>query len=165
MAQLYWRALMRDVAFRSFEIEPLAPAALADLTAIGAPWDTPGALFRGEAPAVPRGPYVSQFLWLDIPYGVQTIEQRFRAPVRGQAFMIAFEDWLACQRGIAPGATLRLDASTGVISTLRELTEYVHRDFSFQAFMTAGLPPVGRSFGRCHAVANEALSWVAHPVR
>jgi hypothetical protein len=139
MAQLYWRALMRDVPFRSYETEPLAHAALADLTAIGAPWDTPGALFRGETPPVRRGPYVSQFLWLEIPFGVQTIEQRFRAPVRGQAFMTAFEDWLACQRGVAPRATLRLDASSRFISTLRGLTEYVHRDFSFQAFMNAGL--------------------------
>src|SRR5262245_25005018 len=71
MAQLYWRALMSDVPFRIFETEPLARAALDDLTAIGAPWDTPGALFRGETSPVQRGPYVSQFLWLYIPYGVQ----------------------------------------------------------------------------------------------
>jgi hypothetical protein len=139
MAQLYWRALMRVVPFRSFQSEPLARAALADLTAIGAPWDTLDALFRGETPPVLRGPHVSQFLWLDIPYGVQKIEQRICAPVRGQAFMTAFEDWLACQRGVAPRATLRLDGSSSFISTLRGLTEYVHRDFSFQAFMNAAL--------------------------
>jgi len=26
------------------------------------------------------GPYISQFLWLDIPYGIKTIDQRYRSP-------------------------------------------------------------------------------------
>jgi hypothetical protein len=86
-----------------------------------------------------RGPFVSQFLWRDIPFGLQTIEQRFPLPSRDQDFLSTFDDWIACQRGAHARRTHRLEAEPRYISTYRDLAEYVHRDFSFQAFMNAAL--------------------------
>jgi len=138
MVELYWQALMRDVPFRDWESSPLARAAVSDLTAAGMPLATEATLFRGETAGERRGPLVSQFLWLDIPYEATTVEQRFRAPSRGQDFVTTFAEWLACQRGAKPRASIRFDAPR-YISSFRELCEYFHRDFSFQPFMDAAL--------------------------
>src|SRR5262249_26261087 len=79
MAELYWRALMRDVPFREYDANPLVPAAIADLEALGYAQLSTTSLFRGETAGDRRGPLVSQFLWRDVPYGLQTIKQRYRA--------------------------------------------------------------------------------------
>ena len=96
-------------------------------------------MFRGETSGERIGPFVSQFLWRDVCYGVKTVEQRFRAPSRRQSFLNSFDSWVACQRGSRTGETLRLDPTRRDISSYRELVEYVHRDFSFQPFMNAAL--------------------------
>ena len=80
MAELYWLALTRDVAFREYAGHPLTTAAIGDLGAIGFGEFTPSTLFRGETLGDRRGPFVSQFLLRDIPYGLKTVEQR--NPVR-----------------------------------------------------------------------------------
>jgi hypothetical protein len=139
MAELYWLALMRDVAFREYADHPLTTAAIADLRVIGFGELTPTTLFRGETGGDRRGPFVSQFLLQDIPYGLKRVDQRFRVPSRGQSFLTAFDAWLACQRGAHPQSQLRFDDEPRYIASYRELVEFVHRDFSFQAFMDAAL--------------------------
>jgi len=139
MAELYWLALMRDVAFREYAGHQLTAAAIGDLRAIGFGEFTPATLFRGETAGDHRGPFVSQFLLRDIPYGLKTVHQRFRAPTRGQSFLTTFDAWVACQRGARPQSQLRFDGEPRYIASYRELVEYVHRDFSFQAFMDAAL--------------------------
>ena len=139
MAELYWLALMRDVPFREYAGHPLTEAAIADLRAIGFGDFTPTTLFRGETTRDRRGPFVSQFLLRDIPYGLRTVDQRFRVPTRDQSFLTTFEAWLACQRGARPQSELRFDGEPRYIASYRELVEFVHRDFSFQAFMDAAL--------------------------
>src|SRR5262249_8412745 len=110
-----------------------------DLTAVGYSGLTPVTLFRGETDGDRRGPLLSQFLWRDVPYGIGTVEQRFRLPSRGQDFLTTFADWLGGQRGAAVRDALHLDPTPRHIACYRDLGEYVHRDFSFQAFMNAGL--------------------------
>jgi len=139
MAELYWLALLRDVPFRHYGTDPLVAAAVTDLRAVGYAATDAADLFRGEAVGDLQGPLVSQFLWHDIPYGWKTIDQRFRAPGPGQDFLTKFEDWLACQRGARPKSSLRLESEPRYIASYRALTEYVHRDFSFQPFMDAAL--------------------------
>jgi hypothetical protein len=78
-------------------------------------------------------------LWHNIPFGLKTVDQRFSAPVRDQSFLTTFGAWLACQRGAQSQSALLLDDQPRYISSYRELIEYVHRDFSFQAFMDAAL--------------------------
>lgn len=139
MAELYWLALMRDVPFREYVTDPLASAAVADLRAAGFPPVDAASLFRTATAGDHRGPLVSQFLWHDIPYGLKTVDQRFRVPARGQEFLTSFEAWLACQRGARPTAAPRFEAESRYIANHRALGEYVHRDFSFQAFLDAAL--------------------------
>ena len=139
MAELYWRALIRDVPFREYDGNPLVPAAIADLGALGYAQLSTTSLFRGETAGDRRGPLVSQFLWRDIPYGLQTIEQRYRVPQPGQDFLTKFDEWLDCQRGGRARAPTRFDPTPRYIASYRALVEYVHRDFSFQPFMNAAL--------------------------
>jgi len=146
MAEIYWLSLTRDVPFREYERDPLILAALGDINAFSEPLKSgaegklaAAAIFRGETPGDLLGPYLSQFLWLDIPYGIKSIEQRYIVPARGQSFLTDYAEWLACQRGAKPRASLRFDATPRFICSARELAEYVHRDFSFQAYMNAAL--------------------------
>ena len=139
MTELYWLALARDLPFRDYATDPLLSAAVADLRAVGFTAIDAAHLFRGETVGDLRGPLVSQFLWHDIPYGLKTVDQRFRLPSPGQNFLTTFDDWLACQCGARPRTNLRLDAEPRYVANYRGLTEYVHRDFSFQPFMNAAL--------------------------
>jgi hypothetical protein len=139
MTELYWLALMRDVQFRDYAADPLAAAAVADLRAAGLPPVDAASLFRSEFVGDRSGPFVSQFLWHDIPYGLKTVDQRYRVPSSGQAFLTTFEEWLACQRGGVSTVELRWEADLRYIASYRALIEYVHRDFSFQSFMDAAL--------------------------
>jgi hypothetical protein len=154
MAELYWQAVMRDVAFRDLASHPLAQAAVSDLEALGFAPMEPADLFRGDTLGERAGPFVSQFLLRNIPYGLQTVEQRFVVPSRGQGFLTGFDAWLASQRGAKPQMTLRLDEAPRYISSYRELVEYVHRDFSFQPFMNAALIALGMGGDRGDAVLS-----------
>ena len=157
MAELYWLSLTRDVPFRHYETDSAVAAAVNDLNAFSEPLTsstttrvTPATVFRGETPADLVGPYLSQFLWLDIPYGIKTLRQNYSVPARGQSFLTNYDDWLACQRGARPTSTLRFDTAPRFICSARELAEYVHRDFSFQTYMNAALIML--------ALGKEALS-------
>jgi len=157
MAELYWLSLTRDVPFRHYETDPLLAAAVTDLNAFAEPLTsnigtklTPATVFRGETPGDLVGPYLSQFLWLDIPYGIKTLGQSYSVPTRGQSFLTDYDEWLACQRGAKPTSTLTFDATPRYICSARELAECVHRDFSFQTYMNAALIML--------AIGKEALS-------
>jgi hypothetical protein len=156
MAELYWLSLTRDVPFREYETDPLVVAAIADLNAFTEPLMsstgtlTPATVFRGETPEDLIGPYLSQFLWLEIPYGIKTLGQSYSVPNRGQSFLTNYDEWLACQGGARPTSTLTFDATPRYICSARELAEYVHRDFSFQTYMNAALIML--------AMGKEALS-------
>ena len=157
MAELYWLALTRDIPFRQYETDPLVAAAVADLNAFSEPLtsdtktkETRATVFRGETAGDLVGPYLSQFLWLDIPYGIKSIRQNYNVPTRGQSFLMNYEEWLACQRGAKPTTSLAFDATPRFICSARELAEYVHRDFSFQTYMNAALIML--------ALGKEALS-------
>jgi hypothetical protein len=146
MAELYWLSLTRDVPFREYETDPLVAAAVTDINAFAEPLTpgtrqklTPAMVFRGETPGDLIGPYLSQFLWLDIPFGIKMVEQRYTVPTRAQSCLTDYGEWLACQRGSGPRSKLAFDATPRFICSARELAEYVHRDFSFQTYMNAAL--------------------------
>jgi hypothetical protein len=139
MAEIYWLSLTRDIPFRDYETDPLVAAGVADMNAFTEPLTsgagatlTPQTVFRGETPGDLIGPYLSQFLWLDIPYGIKTIEQRY-------TFLTDYAEWLDCERGARPRSKIAFDATPRFICSASELAEYVHRDFSFQAYMNAAL--------------------------
>jgi hypothetical protein len=139
MAEVYWQALTIDVPFRDYESQAMVNAAVADLNAFSQPVSAaagrkvaPATLFRGEIAGALTGPYISQFLWTEVPYGIKKIEQRYAFASRGQRLLTDYDEWLACQRGMKPRAGLRFDAEPRFICSNRELAEYVHRDFSDQ---------------------------------
>jgi hypothetical protein len=140
-AEVYWQSLTLDVPFREYDSDPLCAAAVADLNALSDLNDplTLASLFRGATPGDLQGPYISQFLWLSVPYGIHSIDQRYRFPLRGQAFLTSYDAWLACQRGSKPKDSLQFDATMRYISSNRELAEYVHQDFSFAPYLNAAL--------------------------
>ena len=145
MAELYWKALCRDVPFAEFGTNTLVQAAAADLNAftktVGP--KTPGGqvntsnIFRGETPGDLTGPYISQFLLKDIPYGNNLIEQRYDTAAPGDDFMTDKASWLSVQNGDSPAPLTK--GSPRYISDARALSEYVHVDYSYQAYLSAAL--------------------------
>jgi membrane-associated phospholipid phosphatase len=154
MGELYWHALTRDVPFAMFDSDPSIAAAAADLNAFSEPLErgrpmNPATLFRSAFGGALNGPFLSQFLWLDVPYGPTTITQQYRVPAAGQSFLTDAAGWLGCQRGAAMNEKI-VYVDKRWIATNGDLAAYVHRDFSFQPHMHAAL--IALSYG------SQALS-------
>lgn len=150
--EVYWMAVTRDVRFDRWDSDPLTVAAAEDLSTFSdftGPRSggqiTPDTLYRGQTPGDLAGPYISQFLYLDIPYGNDPIVQKTRFPIRNDDYMKSYSSWLAIQNGQAPTASNRLRPVARYILRGRDLGEYVHRDYSYQAYLNAAL--ICLSFG------------------
>ena len=94
MGELYWMALARDVNFLDYGTNPTIAAAATDLSHFSdfrGPKQggrvTPGTLFRGLTPGDLVGPYVSQFLWQDVPFGSITFPQTMTTVLPGVDYM------------------------------------------------------------------------------
>ncbi|EPY2293090.1 vanadium-dependent haloperoxidase [Clostridium sporogenes] len=144
MAEDYWMALIRDVPFVDYDTNPVTRAAAEDLSKFSV-FDGPKCkckvttetLFRSNVPDTLEGPYVSQFLLKDIPFGAKTITQKYIVPVEKIDYMTSYNEWLNIQNGQAPSSILKLDPVPRYISNGRDLGEYVHKDNSIQAALTA----------------------------
>lgn len=144
MVEDYWMALTRDVPFVDYDTNPKTKAAAEDLSKFSA-YDGPKCrgkvttetLFRSNVPDTLEGPYVSQFLLKDIPFGAKTITQKYTVPVEKIDYMTSYNEWLNIQNGQAPSSILKLDPVPRYISNGRDLGEYVHKDSSIQATLTA----------------------------
>lgn len=140
MAEVYWRALTRDVPFSQYDTNALTISAASDLRQFSAYRNvTTGSLFRGGLLGEDIGPMISQFLWLNIPYGAQTIRQQYRVPVPGDDYMTSYSSWLSIQNGTPPPSGNSFDATNRYIRNGRDLAEWDHRDFTFQGFLNAAL--------------------------
>ena len=145
MVELYWMSLLRDVDFLDYERHPLARQAAADLSRLSdfrGPKQnnrvTPQTLFRDNFPGCTVGPYVSQFLLKDCPFGAQVVDQRIRTAVAETDFMTDFNSWLDIQNGCQPTQTLLLDEPR-YCRNGRDIGQYVHVDALYQAYLVAGL--------------------------
>ncbi len=144
--EVYWMALTRDVRFDRWDSDPLTLAAAEDMSSysdftgprVGGQV-TPDTLFRGLTPGDLAGPYISQFLFLDIPYGNDPISQKGTFPLRRDDHMISYQDWLGIQNGAAPTSRNRFRPVARYILRGRDLGEYVHKDYSYQAYLNAAL--------------------------
>jgi membrane-associated phospholipid phosphatase len=147
MVEVYWQALTRDVPFADYATDPLIAAAVADLqrfpqfTGVDA-----ATLFRGETAGDLTGPYLSQFLWLPVPYGPLKVEQLYPVPKPGVDFLTGYKEWLDVQRGVLPSVGTER-GEPGYLATGRDLSEWVHRDFSYQGFLNAALILLGFGAG------------------
>lgn len=153
--EVYWQALTRDVPFSEFSSSPLTKAAACELSGLS-DFRGPkvngavktGTLFRGNTPGDLTGPYISQFLWKDIPFGAKTITQKYRTATAGTSHLTSFDAWLNIQNGGPSGESL-YDPENRYIRNGRDLAEYVHHDFPYQGALSACL--ILLSFG------NEAI--------
>jgi membrane-associated phospholipid phosphatase len=144
MAEVYWHALARDVPFSQYGTEPLTIRATGDLSNFSIFSGVNASnLFRGNTPGDLTGPYLSQFLWKPIPFGATTITQQYQTTVDGDNHLATYDAWLNCQNGFAPATSNKFDPTPRYIRNGRDLAEYVHKDFSYQAFLSAGLILLG----------------------
>ena len=132
-AELYWQALCRDVPFADYATSPIVQRAAKHLGA------TPSSVFRGPTAGDLAGPYISQFLLKPIPYGAGRIEQKYNVPVSGSDFMTAVSEWSQIQLGFPPWLAANYDPMPRFIRNGRDLAEYVHYDFAYQAYLGATL--------------------------
>jgi hypothetical protein len=142
--ELAWQALCRDVPFDEYEASPLIRSGCDELTHLegygprinGAV--TPASIFRGLTRGSQIGPYVSQFLWRDLPWTPIRVPQLIRIAVPQKEYMTDEASWLAIQNGSIPEVNA-YETAPRYIRTGRDLAEYVHRDFTYQAFLGACL--------------------------
>jgi hypothetical protein len=143
--ELYWMAELRDVKLDEFADSPDAAAACADLNRLSdfrglrkRGLVAPETLFRDPLPGCAKGPYLSQFLWMDAPFGAENVERRIKTRLPGIDYLTDYDDWLTAQRGnvisFAPKAPVRR-----YVQTPRDLAIWVHMDVLFQAYFSASL--------------------------
>jgi len=131
--ELYWQALCRDVPFSKYDESPIIQRAAKHLGT------TTSRVFRGPTPGDVAGPYISQFLLKPIPYGAGHIEQKYNMPVAGSDFMSDLAEWTQIQTGFPPWLSADYDPKPRYIINGRDLAEYVHYDFAYQAYLGAAL--------------------------
>ncbi len=150
MGELYWMALARDVHFADYGSDGLIADGCADLSGFSdfrgpkqAGLVTPATIFRGNTPGDLAGPYLSQFLLKDIPYGTLTINQRQQTVLAALDYMTDAASWLAIQRGDNPSLADVLDSTPRYIRNGRDLAAYVHYDALYEAYLNACLILLG----------------------
>ncbi len=150
MVELYWMALLRDVAFEDYGASALAGDAAADLTALSdfrGPKEggavTPATLFRGFTAGDLQGPWLSQFLWLDVPFGAQRIVQRNETTLPGIDHLTDYGEWLAVQDGADRTGLDAHDPERRYLRNLRDLARWVQIDALYQAYLNACLILLG----------------------
>ncbi|MFP3986830.1 vanadium-dependent haloperoxidase [Streptomyces sp. E11-3] len=148
--ELYWMALCRDVPFTEFGDNELVGEAATELSGL-ADFRGPGqhgtvtarTVFRGDTRGDLAGPYVSQFLLRDVPFGTLLVPQRQDTLVDPVDHLTAWDEWLAVQNGAEPAADARDFALRRYLQTPRDLAHYVHYDALYQAYLNAALILMG----------------------
>ncbi len=187
MAELYWMALARDVPFIRYEGDPVIQQAAADLNKFFAdklspygkkkpaclgekdkPFITARTIFRGPTAGDKKGPYLSQFLVRDVPYGAQFIPATIRTLTPAVDFLTNWDDWLSVQDG-CDASHSNCDPVPRLIRDGRDAAQYVHVDRDFNAFLNAcqlllfgreplrrceARPGLGVPFGPCLPYVN-----------
>ena len=141
MVEVYAQALLRDIPFSDYVGDPeitVVANELAGLTDFLGP-KTPATLFRGVFEGDQVGPYLSQFLYKDIPAGPKVVDQRYTGYTSGQNFMTSYDEWLKIENGQNPTASVVPTLSPRYMITGRDLARYVHQDFTYQAYHNAAL--------------------------
>jgi hypothetical protein len=147
LVELYWAALLRDVAFADYSGNAKAVAAAAELTnmpAYAGPRDatkkvTPDLLFRGVFPGEQSGPYISQFLLTDqnVSLGALPIVQKYITNTT-KDFLTDPAEFLRVQNGQAPAFSLTAGPAL-YLHDGRGLAAYTHGDVLYQAYFIAYL--------------------------
>jgi len=146
ISENYWMALLRDVPFADYAVNPIANAAAADLTFYGADFKgaksggavTTATLFRGLTPGDLAGPYLSQYFYQTCKFGANNLDQKIRTTLPGIDYMTGFSTWLDVQNGVNQPAGA-YDPMPRYMRQGRDIGEWVHIDVLFQAYFHAFL--------------------------
>ena len=136
--ELYWMALLRDVPLWDYERNSLVRDAVAELktTKLNS-GVTPQTLFRLGTPGENEGYWISQMLWMPVPFGAQNQWQAYRVPFRGTDFLTRWDEYLKVANGEWPPGILNHFADLYYLRSGRDVGEYVHWDFCNQAGINA----------------------------
>jgi len=77
-----------------------------------------------------------------VPYGATPIVPRIRTALPNVDYLTGFGEWLAVRNGASAGSN-QFDSTPRYIRNGRDLGEFVHRDFTYQAFLNACLILLG----------------------
>jgi hypothetical protein len=140
----YWMSLTRDISFSEYETNTTTQAAAADLTTktefYGPRIDgvvTPKTLFKAPFEGSLVGPYISQFLYLDCPYGSAKIDQKIKTYLPNTNFVKDYTTFLNIQNGKVPTEIVQMDPVLRYIRNGRDLSVWVHLDVTYGAFFNA----------------------------
>jgi hypothetical protein len=150
MGELYWMALARDINFTDYDNSQLIGDACADLSSFSnfrgpkeSGFVAPATIFRGNTPGDLLGPYVSQFLLHEIPYGTLAISQRQQTVFPALDYLADPASWLDIQNGLNPAVADAFDPTPRYIRNGRDLAAYVHFDALYEAYLNACLILLG----------------------
>ncbi len=174
MVELYWMALLRDVAFAELATHPEALAAASELHGYrdflspqgGA--ITPLNLFRGLTAGDLVGPFLSQLLL--ISGGLSGTQRHFSA-VAHRDYLTNFQSWVAAQNGL-PCEELEYDETARHLRSPRDLALCVRLDAPIELFENAAYLLLGPAraeqvlgvMGQAGALAIEAASVEKRPL-
>ena len=134
---------------------------------------TTDTIFRGITDGDIKGSYISQFLWMDVPWGSQRLEQ-IQHPLnlydinntkQGKDYLTDYKTWLEIQKGrkIDGNDFNKDDVDTNFkrhIITGRDLSYYVHVDQLYQAYLHACLIlSAPKRFGGLEAMVDPLLPY------
>ena len=160
--EVMWQALTRDVPFSDYATSPLIAEAVADMNTMsdyrGARVDnviTSQSLFRGVGPGETTGPYISQFLLMQVPYGATEIEQKYNVPVAGNDHLSNYQEWLHIQQGGKPTGLTKVtyEDEPRYLYNGRSMAQFVLKDFVNQAYLNAA--QIMRKFGSAAYDKND----------
>ncbi len=149
MVEMYWGALLRDLAFTNYANNAYANQAAAELNGLSGyagPRNSSGQvttneLFRGSFPGETTGPYVSQFLLLPTYMGNLPITQRYQTFLtskgQGVEYLTDYNSFLLVQNGGSTGDTVVMDPILRYIRDGRDFAAWTHVDVLYQAYFTA----------------------------
>ena len=153
MLEHYWMKHLLDVNFLDYHSHPDVATAGAELDAFGGDFKgpktgghvRPQTLFRDTLPGTKVGPYISQFMWLDTPFGTEYVERKQRTLLPDTDHLVDYDNWLAVQNGSFPESASH-DPVRRYIRNGRDLAEWVHIDVLFQAYFNALLIMASKGF-------------------
>jgi hypothetical protein len=154
--ELYWAALLRDIAFTDYTANSLAQQAATELNNLSYikstsndefPYPvTPQNLFRGRIVANDgnvQGPYLSQFLVQPTFFGAQPISQMYQTFLSGQNFLTTVAEYKNVQNGFPPSVSLAFDSTFRHLRAGRDMAAYTHVDVLHEAYFIAFLVLAG----------------------
>jgi hypothetical protein len=143
IAENYWMAQTRDIPYSQYDGNAVSMQAAADMSKFSdfrgpkvSGQVTTGTLFRSGVPGTLTGPYISQFMWLNTPFGVERVDRQMQTAVAGVDYLTSYGDWLSIQNGGSSGSN-QFDPVRRYIRNGRDLGQWVHIDVLFQAYFNA----------------------------